>query len=167
MSFKSWLFTACIFAVALCTAAEKRGNDMVVENARFRLVIGADATAKSLVAKGSGEEMLDVRDPTPFFSVTQERPFNNEIKLAHPNTRTTYPANSVRREGDRLVVGFEIAPYEAVVSVQVTDDYAAFTLDDFIVTEKSYPLCPTTTRPLDFTAPPVEEFRGTPRRAAR
>ena len=159
MSFKSWLSAACAFAAAACAAAERRGDDIVVENARFRLVIGADATAKSLVAKGSGEELLDMRDPTPFFSVTQERPFNNEIKLAHPNTRTTYPANSVRREGGRLVVGFEIAPYEAVVSVRVTDEYAAFTLDDFIVTEKSYPLCPTTTRLLDFTAPPVEEFR--------
>lgn len=96
MSFKSWLSAACAFAAA-CAAAERRGDDIVVENARFRLVIGADATAKSLVAKGSGEELLDMRDPTPFFSVTQERPFNNEIKLAHPNTRTTYPANSVRR----------------------------------------------------------------------
>ena len=121
MSFKSWLSAACAFAAAACAAAERRGDDIVVENARFRLVIGADATAKSLVAKGSGEELLDMRDPTPFFSVTQERPFNNEIKLAHPNTRTTYPANSVRREGGRLVVGFEIAPYEAVVSVRVAE----------------------------------------------
>ena len=110
MSFKSLLSAACAFAAALCAAAEKCGDDIVVENARFRLVIGADAAAKSLVAKGSGEELLDLRDPMPFFSVTQERPFNNEIKLAHPNARTTYPANSVRREGDRLVVGFEIAP---------------------------------------------------------
>ena len=134
-------------------------SDVVVENARLKLTIGEDAVAKSLVMKATGEELLDLRDPTPFFSVTQERPFNNEIKLAHPNVRTTYPANRIRRDGDRLVVGFETAPYEAVVTVNTTDDYVSFTLTDFVVTEKSYPLCPTTTTPLDFTAPPVEEFR--------
>ena len=150
------------FALALVFAASAAfgaSSDIVIENARFRLTIGGDAIAKSLVHKATGEELLDLRDPTPFFSVTQARPFNNEIKLVHPHTRTTYPANSLRREGDRLVVGFEIAPYEAVVTVKTTDDYAVFTLADFIITEKSYPLCPTTTRPLDFTAPPVEEFR--------
>ena len=159
MSFKSCLAAACAIAAAACNAAERCCDDIVVENARFKLVLGADATAKSLVAKGSGEELLDMRDQTPFASVTQGRPFNNEIKLVHPHTKTTYPANRLRREGDRLVVGFEIAPYEAVITVKATDDYVAFTLSDFIVTEKSYPLCPTTTRPLDFTAPPVDEFR--------
>jgi len=134
-------------------------GDVVVENARFRLVLGDDAAAKSLVLKATGEELLELRDPTPFFSVTQERPFNNEIKLANPNQRTVYSANRVRREGGKLIVGFETALYDAVVSVKTTDDYAAFTLEDFIVTEKSYPLSPTSTKPLDFTAPPVAEFR--------
>ena len=129
------------------------------ENARFRLTVGDDAIVKSLKLKATGEELLDLRDPTPFMSVTQARPFNNEIKLKYPHRRTTYPANRIRREGNRLVVGFEIAPYEAVVSVKATDDYIAFTLEDFILTEKSYPLCPTHNVPLDFTAPPVEEFR--------
>ena len=151
--------TIAAAAAIAAPAASANQPDIVVENARFRLVVGADAIAKSLVSKSTGEELLDLRDPTPFFSVTQERPFNNEIKLAHPNVRTTYPANRLRRDGDRLVVGFEIAPYEAVVTVRTTGDYAMFELTDFIVTEKSYPLCPTTTRPLDFTAPPVEEFR--------
>ncbi len=151
--------TLAATAAIAAPAASANQPDIVVENARFRLVVGADAIAKSLVSKKTGEELLELRDPTPFFSVTQDRPFNNEIKLVHPHTRTTYPANSLRREGDRLVVGFEIAPYEAVVTVKTTDDYALFELTDFIVTEKSYPLCPTTTKPLDFTAPPVEEFR--------
>ena len=149
---------ALAIALAVPTVASCQ-PDVIIENARFRLTIGADAITKSLVAKSTGEELLDLRDPTPFFSVTQERPFNNEIKLVHPHTRTTYPANRLRRDGDRLVIGFEIAPYEAVVTVKTTDDYAMFELTDFIVTEKSYPLCPTTTKPLDFTAPPVEEFR--------
>ena len=149
--------------LALCVAAGVATGwaraDILLENARFRLAVGEDAVVRSLTLKATGEELLDLRDPTPFFAVTQPRPFNNEIKLAYPNARTTYPANRLRREGDRLVVGFEIAPYEAAVEVKVTDDYIAFTLADFILTEKSYPLCPTTTVPLDFTAPPVDEFR--------
>lgn len=155
----SALFAAAILSASGSVYAAEVGDDVIIENARLKLTIGADARAKSLMMKFTGEEMLDRRDPTPFFSVTQDRPFNNEIKLIHPHTRTTYPANSLRREGERLIVGFEIAPYEAVVTVKATDDYVAFTLTDFIVTEKSYPVCPTTTRPLDFTAPPVEEFR--------
>ena len=137
---------------------DESGN-VVVENARMRLVVGRDAQVRALVLKATEEELLDLRDPAALFSVTQPRPFNNEIKLVHPNVRTTYPANRIRREGNRFVVGFETAPYEAVVEVKVTDDYIAFTLVDFILTEKSYPLCPTTTVPLDFTAPPVDEFR--------
>ena len=153
-------FASFVLSVALVApAAFGAQPDITIENARFRLTIGADAITKSLVHKATGEELLDLRDPTPFFSVTQRRPFNNEIKLVHPHTRTTYPANSLRRDGDRLIIGFEIAPYEAVVTVKTTDDYALFTLTDFIITEKSYPLCPTSTKPLDFTAPPVEEFR--------
>ena len=135
MSFRSCLVAVCVIAAAACNAAEGCCDDIVVENARFKLVLGADATVKSLVARGSGEGLLDMRDPTPFASVTQGRPFNNEIKLVHPHTKTTYPANRLRREGDRLVVGFEIAPYEAVVTVKTTDDYAMFELTDFIVTE--------------------------------
>ena len=134
-------------------------GDIIVENSRFRLKIGGDAIVKSLVSKKTGEELLDRCDPTPFFSVTQARPFNNEIKLCHVNARTTYPANRVRRDGSRLVVGFETAPYEAVVDVKTTDDYVAFELVDFILTAKSYPISATSAQPLDFTAPPVEEFR--------
>ena len=145
----------CTLAAAGITAF----GEVSFENARFRLTVGDDAIVKSLKLKATGEELLDLRDPTPLISVTQARPFNNEIKLKYPHRRTTYSANRIRREEDRLVVGFEIAPYEAVVSVKSTDDYIAFTLEDFILTEKSYPLCPTHNVPLDFTAPPVEEFR--------
>ncbi len=62
--------------------------------------------------------MIESGEGVPFCATTQDRPFNNEIKLIHPNKRTTYPANRVRKEGDRLVIGFETAPYEAVVEVR-------------------------------------------------
>ena len=104
-----FVMAACFALIASFAAAS--GADIVLDGGTFTLTIGPDAVAKSLVVKHNGEECLDTREGIPVFAVTQERPFNNEIKLAHPNKRTTYQANSLRREGDFLVAGFEIAPY--------------------------------------------------------
>ena len=87
----------------------------------------------------------------PLFSVTQERPFNNEIKLANPCKRTTYPANRIRREGDELIIGFSVAPYEAVIKIAEKERYIAFSLDRFIVH-------PTDYGTLRIDTPPVAEF---------
>ena len=128
-------------------------SDIVLENDAFKLVVGNDARAKSLVVKATGEETLDNGEGLPLFSVTQERPFNNEIKLMWPHKRTTYPANRLRREGDRLVVGFEIAPYEAVVGVKTGGGYVAFELEGFnCVRELEY-------EGLDMDVPPAARFR--------
>ena len=147
------VLAACAFAaVSGFVLAE---GDVVIENARMTLRIGADACAKSLVIKQTGEECLDVREKVPLFATTQERPFNNEIKLAYPNKRTTYPANRIRKDGERLIVGFELAPYEAIVKIVSRDDYIAFELEDFIsdtVNEKQY-------RRLMMDVPPVASFR--------
>ena len=126
--------------------------EVVIENARFRLVAGADATVKSLTLKASGEECANGAEGLPLFSVTQDRPFNNEIKLIHSHKRTTYPANALRREGDRLVVGFEIAPYEAVVELKETDAYVEFKLSGFLVDKEDYDY-------LKMDVPPVASFR--------
>lgn len=127
-------------------------ENIVVESARLRLVVGADACVKSLVLKASGEECVSGESGTPLFSVTQDRPFNNEIKLIHPNRRSTYPANALRFESGRLVVGFEIAPYKAVVEVNVSDAYVEFRLADFLVGENDY-------GDLNMDVPPVASFR--------
>ena len=146
---KAWPSVATAFMVVVGANA-----DIVLDAGRFKLAIGEDARAKSLVIKSTGEECLDTREGIPLFSTTQERPFNNEIKLAWPNKRTTYPANRLRQdEKGRLVVGFEIAPYEAVVSVKRGDGYLAFTLEDFnCVPELQYSW-------LKMDVPPVAEFR--------
>ena len=94
--------------------------DVTIETSAFKLVIGDDATAKSLVVKSNGEEMLEPREGIPIFATTQTRPFNNEIRLVQQSKRTTYPANRVRREGDLIYVGFETAPYEVAVKVEET-----------------------------------------------
>jgi len=117
-----WALTGLIAAMGLAASAE-----VVVETKALRLVLGDDATAKSLVVKATGAEMLEPREGIPVFATTQIRPFNNEIRLVQQAKRTTYPANRVRREGDLLFVGFETAPYEVVVQVRETEaGYVAF-----------------------------------------
>lgn len=85
---------ACAFAVGLFahTACHAQSDAIVLENAAFRLVVGTNALARSLVVKATGEECLSNAEPLPIFTATQDRPFNNEIKLIHPNKRTVYPA---------------------------------------------------------------------------
>lgn len=106
-------------------------KDIIIETTRFRLVIGSDCISKSLICKENGEECLAPGVKMPLFSVTQERPFHNEIKLAYPCKRTAYSANRLRREGDRLIVGFELVPYDAIVQFTETEDYVNFTLERF------------------------------------
>lgn len=125
---------------------------IIIENSKFSLVIDEACRAESLVFKATGEQLL-ASERLPLFSVTQERPFNNEIKLIYMNKRTTYPANRVRQEGNRLIVGFELAPYEAIVEYKITDSYVAFTFSDFIVKEGDYNSF------LKMNTPPAVEFR--------
>ena len=143
-------FVGCYAIVCMACCAM---GDISMETSSFRLVLGDDAVARSLVLKETGENLLDNRERLPFFSVTQTRPFDNELKLAFPNKRTVYAANRVRREGDLLVVGFEQECYEAVIRMKITDDYAAFFLEGFRVPEGS------PYRWLKMDAPAVAEFR--------
>lgn len=126
---------------------------IVLENERFRLALSPECAAESLVLKSNGEECLFTEVPVPFFSLTEERPYNNEIKLAHPNKRTTFEANRVRMEDGKLIVGFELIEFEAVVDVKITPRYMVFTLTDFIVKPDSFGLG---VLPM---LPPVSEFR--------
>ncbi len=127
-------------------------QDVIIENEFLRLVVGGDCVTKSLVHKITGEECLATGEEIALFSVTQERPFNNEVKLAHPNKRTTFQANRVRREGDTLIVGFEITPFEAVIEIKEAPGYIGFILAGFIVHPGDYP-------GLRMSPPPVAELR--------
>ncbi|MBR5743681.1 MAG: hypothetical protein IKX85_07715 [Clostridia bacterium] len=126
--------------------------DIVLENALCRLAVGEDCLVKSLVLKATGEEFAVPAEKTPLFAATQERPFNNEIKLAHPNKRTVYRGARLRREGDTLIAGFETAPYEARIKVKIAPRYLAFTLEGFDVRPSDY-------GGIMMTPPPVTEFR--------
>jgi len=127
--------------------------EVVVENGSFRLVVGGDARAKSLVVKATGEECLSFAEPTALFAVTQDRPFNNELKLIEPTRETTWQADSLRREGDLLVAGFPHRQYEAVVRTRAGAGYLAFELVDFRCERK------TTYDYLQMDIPPVASFR--------
>lgn len=125
---------------------------IVIENTHFALTVGADARAISLRLKDSGYECLQAEEGLPLFSLTEERPYNNEIKLAHPNKRTVFQANRLRREGNTLIVGFELVHFEAVVALGLADDYVTFTLTDFRFGEEAF-------EGLRMSPPPVSAFR--------
>ena len=72
------LRTAAAFAV-VAFAWSCAASDIVFSNKAFELAIAGDASVKSLRLSGGGEEFLEIREGTPLFTVTQERPFNNEI----------------------------------------------------------------------------------------
>ncbi len=123
-----------------------------IENELFCLCLNEACVAESLVLKATGEECLAQSECMPLFSLTEDRPYNNEIKLAYPNKRTVFQANRVRREGNKLIVGFELITFEAVVEIKEAKDYVAFTLCDFIIKPEDF-------EGLSMTPPPVAEFR--------
>lgn len=133
--------------------------DVVLENARCALTIGDDAIVRSLKLKATGEDLLAADADSPLLTVTQERFFNNEIKLAYPSRETTCRANRIVREGDKLVVGFERVPYSAVIGVRETANYIGFELLGFRTKLADYQLGPQFPEWLDMKLPPVKRLR--------
>ena len=100
-------------------------KSILIENRHFCLKLSENCVAQSLVLKSGGEECLEPDSMVSFFTLTQNRPYNNEIKLTYPNKRTEFRANRVRREGDELIVGFELVTFEAVVTIEEADKIGA------------------------------------------
>lgn len=107
--------------------AEAQG--LVLENDEIRLVINPGGWAQSLIHKPSGQQCLATEAQVPMFRVTQYRPYDNELQLAYPAKVTHFPAQQVRREGDRLIVSFALVGYEGTIGVKVSDAYIAFHLE--------------------------------------
>ena len=147
-----WFTTLSFFILSWTMSSATAQKDIVIENEQVQLVIGSNGVAKSLLYKATNEECLLPGDSISIFSVTQERPYHNEIKLAHPNKRMTFKANSIRREEDKLIVGFELVPYDAVIRINETPDYIGFTFEDFRVHPNVYPDY------LKMTPPPASEI---------
>ncbi|MBT4817372.1 MAG: hypothetical protein HON70_16835, partial [Lentisphaerae bacterium] len=123
--------------------------DVTIENGQMRLVIASDGIAKSLVFKPTDTECLIQGKRVPVSTITMPRPYQNEVKLAYPNKTTTFKSNAIRQEGDKLVISYELVPWEATVSVKVAEDYLAFTLEALNLTE-AYGIT--------MTEPPISEM---------
>ena len=124
-------------------------QDVTIENERMRLVITRTGMAKSLVFKPTNTECLVQGKRVPVSTITEPRPYQNEVKLAYPNKRTTFKSNAVRKEGDKLIIGYELIPWEATVGVRIAEDYIAFSLEGFNLTE-DYGIA--------MTEPPISEM---------
>jgi hypothetical protein len=133
------LILLLIFAGFLIISCDRKtaisADDVIIENDEMRLVISKDGLAKSLLYKPGNIECLIDGKKVPVSTITEPRPYQNEIKLAYPNKKTTFKSNSVRKEGDKLIIGYELIPWESTVSVKITRDYIAFTIEAFNLTE--------------------------------
>ena len=74
-------------------------SDIIFKNRACTLTISPEGIARSLIINETGEECLETGVNISMFSVTQLRPFNNEVKLSHPNKKTTWQASGVSRMG--------------------------------------------------------------------
>jgi len=117
------------FACRSSNNSNVENTDIVIENAEMRLTFGNNGSAKSLIHKATGQECLMKGVDLPAFSITQDMPYDNEIKLTYPAKSKTFEADSLYRKGDNLIVSFELTDYEAVVNLNITDDYIGFTLE--------------------------------------
>src|SRR5690554_2051148 len=104
-------------------------SDIVIENAELRFILSSNGTAKSLIHKPTGQECLMKEIDLPVFSITQERPYDNEHQLAFPAIRKEFTSDTIYRVDDQLIVGFELIDYQAYIDLKITDDYIGFALE--------------------------------------
>jgi len=107
-------------------------GNIVFENAEMRLEISPKGTARSLIHKASRQECLARDAEVPMFTLTQNRPYDNELQLAYPAEVTSFSAVEVKREGSGLLVAFDRVGYSASIGVKVTDAYISFRLEKLI-----------------------------------
>jgi hypothetical protein len=131
-------------------ASTAETGDVVLENAEMRLVIAPSGWARSLVHKPSAQECLAGDSVDSMFSVTQYRPYDNELQLALPAKITDFPATQVRRQGEGLIVDFATVGYQAIIELKITDAYIAFRLKSLTYTGYT-PMRPKEKTPIDET----------------
>jgi hypothetical protein len=137
-------------AVSSNATAHPETTAIFLENAEMRLLIGSNATARSLIHKSTGQECLGINTGETMFALTQYRPYDNELQLAYPAKITQFPADHVRRQGDQLLVNFALVGYEALIGIKITNAYIAFHLEK--LTFNGYtPMRPKRPHPIDET----------------
>lgn len=112
------------------SAKEKKINrtEIVIENAEMRLILGSNGRAISLKHKSTGQECLEKGTDTPVFALTEYRPYDNELFLTYPAKSRTFAADSIKRIGNELKVGFEQIAYTATIALNITNGYIGFSL---------------------------------------
>ncbi len=126
---------------------------IIIQNRLCKLVLQRSGRPRSLTLLATGEELLDAAQQLALFTVTQERPFQNEVKLSHPNKRTVFSAVSVDLQDEHtLLVRFETVPVQALIRVTERDSYLAFTLQEFVCDPAWYDN-------IAMKLPPVAELR--------
>jgi len=127
-------------------------GSIIIENTHLKLTLGLDGKAYSLICKDSGKECIDQNEIMPAFSVTEDRPVNNELKLSHPNKKMTFESKSARIEDNSLIIGFELVKFFAKIEVEERDEYVTFKLVDF-------PFAREGIGNVDMDVPPVASMR--------
>ena len=122
-----------IFSFLACSNIKhaKKKSDIIIENNEFTFILKGDGTSKSLIHKATGEELLKSDVNLPAFSITQDMPYDNENKLTYPSKPITFYADSLYRDGDKLIVSFDRTSYQAVIKLNITDSYIGFKLKEF------------------------------------
>lgn len=113
-------------------------SDVVIENDQLKLVIGADAIVKSLLHKPTGEECLVAGKNIPISTMIQDRAYQNEVKLAYTSEERSFSANSIKKEGDKLFIGYELIPDRVTIKVNIKPQYIEFTINDLIADQEGY-----------------------------
>lgn len=104
-------------------------GDIVLENREFRLIISVKGHARSLLHKRTSQECLDPDPNLSMFTLTQYRPYDGEVQLAFPCKLKSFRAREVRREGNLLLVDFELVDHRLEIRVKETDSYIGFFLE--------------------------------------
>ncbi|MEN6456934.1 MAG: hypothetical protein ABFD10_21985 [Prolixibacteraceae bacterium] len=127
---KTILIFLIIVSISSCHRKQEEGHEkqITLENEQFRLQIGVDGKVISLLHKPSGQECLEAGVETPAFTITQYRPYINEMQLAYPAKSITFPADSVYLSDENLIVNFNQLNVTATIGLKITEDYVAFNL---------------------------------------
>ncbi len=123
----------------------------VIRNENAVFTVGKNGSALSLKLTAFDEELL-CDSNTPLFTVTQDRFFDNELKLMHTAREVTAVSTGLRYKNGKFTVSFDTVPYEAVIDIEDKGSYFVFTLNDFLFPEDVY-------KWLYIEKPPATKFR--------
>ena len=113
MTAGTWLWTVGLAFLAAVPQAAR--GEIVLENPRVRAVLGEDAVWRSLIDKGCGKDHCAAGAKVPLASARVGEAWHE--------------ANSARRQGNRLTLGFAGTDTRLVYAVETKPDWIALRLD--------------------------------------